>query len=191
MKTLGELFDISSGLVSKRKEAPPNVSGIKYRILTLRSINEKGFIDKKGIDNFTSVEEIDEKYLGRVGDVVIRLSYPFTAAIIDEETEGVIITSLFAILRSKTNKINSEYISIYLNSEGMKKQYMKDASGSALQMIKTSSLKDYSVKTPDISKQEKIINMNRLFIKESILLEDLIENKKIYGRIILHKLMEE
>lgn len=191
MKTLRELFDISSGLVSKRKEAPPNVSGIKYRILTLRSINEKGFIDKKGIDNFTSIEEIDEKYLGRVGDVVIRLSYPFTAAVIDEETEGVIITSLFAILRSKTNNVNSEYISIYLNSEGMKKQYMKDASGSALQMIKTSSLKDYSVKTPDISKQETIINMNRLFIKESILLEDLIENKKIYGRIILHKLMEE
>lgn len=191
MKTLGELFDISSGLVSKRKEAPPNVSGIKYRILTLRSINEKGFIDKKEIDDFTSVEEIDEKYLGRVGDVVIRLSYPFTAAIIDEEAEGLIVTSLFAILRSKTNIVNSEYISIYLNSEGMKKQYMKDASGSALQMIKTSSLKDYSVKTPDISKQEKIISMNRLFIKESILLEDLIENKKIYGRIILHKLMEE
>ena len=191
MKTLGELFVISSGLVSKRKEAPPNISGIKYRILTLRSINEKGFIDKKDTDDFTSTEEIDEKYLGRVGDVVIRLSYPFTASIIDEDLDGIIITSLFAILRSKTNSVIPEYISIYLNGEGMKKQYIKDASGSAIQMIKTSSLKDYIVKTPDISKQEKIININRLFIKESILLEDLIENKKTYGRIILNKLMEE
>lgn len=191
MKTLGELFVISSGLVSRRKEAPPNVSGIKYRILTLRSINENGLIDKKGIDDFTSVEEIDKKHLAQVGDIVIRLSNPFTAAIIGEDAEGVIITSLFAILRPKTNNVIPEYVSIYLNGEDMKKQYMKDASGSALQMIKTSSLKDFIVKIPDIRKQEQVINMNKLLIRESILLQDLIENKKIYSRLILNKLMEE
>lgn len=191
MKNLGELFFISSGLVSKRKEAPPDVFGFEYKLLNLRSINQLGFIEKNGLDDYMSTEKIDDKYLARAGDIVIRLSTPFTAAVIDQDSQGVIITSLFAILRLTTHEVLPDYVAMYLNSEVMKKQYLKDASGSALQMIKTSAIKDYSIKIPTVNKQEQYIEINKLFIRESILLEELIENKKRYNKILMKKLMEE
>lgn len=191
MKTIGELFFISSGLVSKRKEAPPDVEGFHYKILTLRSFNNKGFIEKENVDEFVSVEKIDDKYLARVGDIVIRLSNPFTAALIDQDNQGMIITSLFAILRPKENIVNPEYVVICLNSEFMEKQYLKDASGSALRIIKTSVIKDYNIKFPDLYRQMQIIELNRLMFRESNLLEKLVANKKQYNKAILDKLMEE
>ena len=191
MKNLGELFLISSGLVSKRKEAPPDVFGFEYRLLNLRSVNQLGFIEKECLDDYMSTEKIDEKYLAKTGDIVIRLSTPFTAVVIDQNSQGVIITSLFAILRPKTCEVLPDFVAMYLNSDVMKKQYLKDASGSALQMIKTSVIKDYSIKIPNVSKQEQIIEINKLFIRESILLEELIEKKTRYNKIIINKLMEE
>lgn len=191
LNKLGELFNIGSGLVTKRKEAPPNISGFKYKTLTLRSVSPLGFIDEDSLDDFVSIEEVDEKYVAKAGDIIVRLSSPFTAAVIDEKIAGAIITSLFAIFKSKNNILLPEYVAILLNSEWMKKQYTKDASGSALQMIKTSSIKDYGIAIPDLEKQSKIININQLMKRELTLLEDLTENKKIYNKMLLNKLMED
>lgn len=191
MKSLNGLFTISSGLVFKRFEAPPNTSGYQYKLITLKSINELGYIHTEYLDDFVSKKEISSKYIAKVGDVVIRLSNPYTAAMIDKKLEGTVITSLFAILRPKTNQLLSEYTSIYLNSDYMKKHYHRDASGSALQMIKTSALKDYRIIVPTLEKQQLIVEINRLSMRELDLLERLLENKKMYKRTVMKKLMEE
>lgn len=191
LKKLGELFLVSSGLVLKRKEAPPNTSGFEYKILTLRSVNTLGFIEKESLDNFVSIEEVDDKYVAKTGDIIVRLSFPFTSAVIDENIEGTIITSLFAILKSKNGTLLPEYVTTFLNSEWMKKQYAKDASGSALQMIKTSSIKDYEITIPEVQKQKSIIEVNKLMMRELVLLEDLIKNKKQYNKMLISKLMED
>ena len=112
-----------------------------------------------------STEKIDDKYLARTGDIVIRLSTPFTAAVIDQDSQGAIITSLFAILRLTTHEVIPDYVAMYLNSVVMKKQYLKDASGSALQMIKTSAINEYSIKIPTVNKQRQFIQINKLFIR--------------------------
>lgn len=175
----------------KRKEAPPNTTGFEYKIFTLRSINPLGIIDNVNLDNFNSLGEIDEKYIAKAGDIIIRLSFPFTAVVIDEKNEGTVVTSLFAILKSKNNLLFPEYVPIYLNSEYMKKQYAKDASGSALQMIKTSSIKDYEIDIPELKKQKDIVCMNQLMMRELILLENLLESQKIYKKLLISKIMGE
>ena len=191
LRKLGDLFSISSGLVAKRKEAAPGTTGFNYKLLTLRSINALGFIENENLDNFLSIEEIDEKYMAKSGDIIVRLSFPFTAVVIDEQNEGSVITSLFAILKSKNSLIDPQYVSIFLNSELMRKQYAKDASGSAVQMIKTSSIKDYEIAIPNIDKQKSTVKINELMMRELVLLESLIEKKKIYNKMLITKLMEE
>lgn len=191
MKTLGELFSITTGLVVKRKEAHPENSKFKYKTITLKSLNKSGFLQSEYLDDFYSIEEIDEKYIAKAGDIVIRLSEPFTSAVIDKESEGIIITSLFGLLKLKTKEVKSDYIPIYLNSELMKRQYMRESSGSVLQIIKASSIKNYKVVVPSILRQEKIIELNKLMVRETVLLEELIKNKKTYNKILLNKLMED
>lgn len=191
MKKIVDVFAVNSGVVFKRKEAPPNISGYKYKLITLKSINDAGYIDSDHFDDFVSIKEITDKHIAKVGDIVIRLSSPFTAAVIDKNSKGAVITSLFAVLRPKVNNIFSEYVAIYLNSDYMKRQYHKDASGSALQMIKTSALKGYMIMLPSAQRQKKIININRLSIKESLLIEELLENKKLLYKNVINKLIIE
>ncbi len=187
---LNDLFTINSGVVFKRLEAPPGAPGHKYKIITLKSINEFGYIDIEYFDNFNSKKEIAKKHIAKVGDIIVRLSNPYTAVYIDEESQGAVISSLFAILRPKGNQVLSEYASIFLNSDYMKRQYHKDASGSALQMIKTSSLKEYEVIIPTKEKQKAIIEISNLSIRELHLMERLLEQKQLYNKGIIQELIK-
>lgn len=187
---LNDLFTINSGVVFKRLEAPPGAPGHKYKIITLKSINELGYIDTEHFDNFNSKKEITRKHIAKVGDIIVRLSNPYTAVYIDEESQGAVISSLFAILRPKGNQVLSEYASIFLNSDYMKRQYHKDASGSALQMIKTSSLKEYKAIVPTKEKQKAIIEISNLSIRELHLMERLLEQKQLYNKGIIQELIK-
>jgi restriction endonuclease S subunit len=190
MKKLNELFTINSGVVFKRLEAPPGTSGYEYKIITLKSINDLGYLEIEYFDEFKSKKEIIGKHIAQIGDIIVRLSYPYTAVNIDKEAQGAIIPSLFAILRPKGKKIISEYASIFLNSDYMKKQYNRDASGSALQMIKMSALKNYEVIIPNVERQKSIIEISKLSIKELHLIEALLEQKKLYHKGIFQELIK-
>lgn len=187
---ISDIGDITTGLVVKRKEAELSEYAVKkYKMLTLKSFEQDGWLNTDELEIFQSVEELDKKYLTQKGDVIIRLSYPHTAIFIDKEHEEFVISSLFAIIRLSVEYLLPEYLSIYLNSERMRGIYAKSAIGSAIQVIKTSMLKQITVKFPDLERQKKIIELNRLMIKEKILLTRLIEEKIKYNKEAINKLI--
>ena len=164
---LGDISSITTGQVIKRKEARPgDVDAIQYRILTLKSFDEDGFLVKEEIDSFKASEEIESKYITSKGDIVVRLSMPFTSITIDEESEGILIPSLFVAIRVNCNDILPSYLSLYLNSNKMKKQYIKEARGSAIQILKTSAFKEFEIMIPDMSIQEQAVTLNELLMGE-------------------------
>ena len=85
---LGEIASVRSGLVLSRKLARENPAQ-RYRLLNLRSITPEGYIDMNETDVFDAKETLPGEYLSQVGDIVIRLSAPYTAVLIDEEYEGM------------------------------------------------------------------------------------------------------
>lgn len=187
---ISDIGSITTGLVVKRKEAEIAEHTVKsYKMLTLKSFEPDGWLNSEELEDFNSAEELDDKYLCKEGDVIIRLSYPHTAIAIGKEHEGYLISSLFVIVRLATDYLNPEYLSIYLNSENMKRFYAKSAIGSAIQIIKTSMLKDIAVSFPELEKQKQVIKLNRLIIKEKVLLNKLIEEKTKYNREIINNLI--
>ncbi len=187
---LGEIASISSGLVTKRKQAMNNDEIKKqYRVLTLKSFEQNGWLNSREIDVFDSGEVLDEKYLSRKGDVIVRLSNPNTAIAIDEENVGILITSLFAIIRLDTQEVLPKYLSIFLNSDLMKKIYAKSSVGSAIQIIKTSILKNVEVLLKSIEKQKQIVKINELITRERVLLEALLDEKIKYHHAVLSRII--
>jgi restriction endonuclease S subunit len=187
---LGDISSITTGQVIKRKEAPPgDVDAIQYRILTLKSFDEDGFLVKEEIDSFKASEEIESKYITSKGDIVVRLSMPFTSITIDEESEGILIPSLFVAIRVNCNDILPSYLSLYLNSNKMKKQYIREARGSAIQILKTSAFKEFEIKIPDMRTQEQAVTLNELMMREKRLLQLLIEENNKRNQIILEKMI--
>ena len=187
---LGDISSITTGQVIKRKEARPgDVDAIQYRILTLKSFDEDGFLVKEEIDSFKASEEIESKYITSKGDIVVRLSMPFTSITIDEESEGILIPSLFVVIRINSNDILPSYLSLYLNSNKMKKQYMREARGTAIQILKTSAFKEFVIMLPDMGMQEQTVALNELMMREKRLLQLLIKEYNKRNQIILENMI--
>lgn len=187
---LGDISSITTGQVIKRKEARPgDVDAIQYRILTLKSFDEDGYLVKEELDSFKASEKIESKYITSKGDIVVRLSMPFTSITIDEESEGILIPSLFVVIRINSNDILPSYLSLYLNSNKMKKQYMREARGTAIQILKTSAFKEFEIMLPDMSMQEQTVALNELMMREKRLLQLLIKENNKRNQIILENMI--
>jgi len=87
---LNEIAAIRTGLVLSRKKASPYDSEKKYyRQITLKSFSNTITLQDQYFDEFISTEYIDERYISRVGDIVVRLRKPNVAAYIDEKSAGM------------------------------------------------------------------------------------------------------
>lgn len=180
---------ITTGVVTSRKKCVDK-NGYKYKILTLKSFNENGYLDMQYLNEFISSEELDNKQLTQEGDIIVRLSYPNTAIYIDKELEGISVTSLFIIIRIKNNYILPNYVQIYLNSEKAKRKLMGDTIGSALAIVKASSFRELEIPIYATDYQKKIIEINKLILKEKKLFDRLVEEKTMQHKGIMKKLFE-
>lgn len=186
---LDKIADVSTGLVLARKKASGN-KGFSYELLTLKSFNENGYIECEYLDVFISEDIINEQYLTKEGDVIVRLSYPNTAVYITKELENMVIPSLFAIIRNESDDILSEFIAVFLNSEKCKRQLAADIIGSTISIVKTSAFKDVNIPKYTIEKQKSIIKMNSLVIKEKKLLMELMKEKEKCHKAMMKKIFD-
>ena len=186
---LDKIAEVSTGLVLSRKKALGN-EGFSYELLTLKSFNEDGYIKEEYLDDFISEDKINEQYLTKEGDVIVRLSYPNTAVYITKELENMVIPSLFAIIRNQDENILSEFIAIFLNSKKCKRQLAADTIGSAISIVKTSTFKDIQIPKCTLEKQKSIIEVNSLLVKEKNLLVELLKEKEKYHKEVIRKMFE-
>lgn len=182
---LNQIADIRTGLVLSRKKAESKNDIFKYKVLTLKSFIQDGILDTNALEVFESVEELSSEYLTHLNDVVIRLSEPNTAIYISENDEGCVIPSQFCVIRPRVDRLLPEYLSIYLNSKFAKKEISKYQLGSTIPTIQLGFLKELVIKQIDIDTQKRVIEFNKLYLKEKKLLNQLIEEKeKLYSGLI-------
>ena len=99
--TINDIAVVRTGLVTARKKKDAASLGTyKYQLLNLRCIANEGYIDKNYIEPYELSEELKDDYLTRMGDILIRLSAPYTAVLINKsELCGIVVPSHFAIIR--------------------------------------------------------------------------------------------
>lgn len=176
---LGEVGTIRSGLVLSRKQSK-EASKYCYPLLNFRSILPDGSIDKKQLEVFYTVEPLKGEYLSQTGDLVIRLTAPYTAVLIDDETSGIVISSNFAIVRMATQEILPEYLFWRLNTAKVKRQIFESTTSNVLGAVKTKYFQEYELEALPVEQQRKLAQINFLAKRESQLLKKLAEQKEIY-----------
>lgn len=80
---LQDLASVRSGLVLSRKQAK-EASEYRYPLINLRCIQQEGTIQLKEADIYEAKEPLKEEYLSQSGDIIVRLTAPYTAVLIDE-----------------------------------------------------------------------------------------------------------
>ena len=187
---LGEIASVRSGLVLSRKLARENPVQ-RYRLLNLRSITPEGYIDLKEADVFDAKETLPREYLSQVGDIVIRLSAPYTAVLIDEESEGMVVSSNFVIVRTDPQELLPEFLYWLLNTSEVKHRMFENSSSNMLGAVKPKFFADYEITPLPIPEQQKIAAINSLAKAESKLLRQLANAKEQYYESILHNTYNE
>ena len=187
---LGEIASVRSGLVLSRKLARENPVQ-RYRLLNLRSISPEGYIDMNETDVFDAKETLPGEYLSQVGDIVIRLSAPYTAVLIDEESEGMVVSSNFVIVRTDPQVLLPEFLYWLLNTSEVKHRMFENSSSNMLGAVKPKFFADYEITPLPIPEQQKIAAINSLAKAESKLLRQLANAKEQYYESILHNTYNE
>ena len=187
---LGEIASVRSGLVLSRKLARENPVQ-RYRLLNLRSITPEGYIDLNETDVFDAKETLPREYLSQVGDIVIRLSAPYTAVLIDEESEGMVVSSNFVIVRTDPQVLLPEFLYWLLNTSEVKHRMFENSSSNMLGAVKPKFFAEYEITPLPIPEQQKIAAINALAKTESKLLRQLANAKEQYYEAILRNTFNE
>lgn len=186
---LGEIAIIRSGLVLSRKQAQEE-SEFQYLALNLRSIHPDGYIVLHELDQYTAVEKLSADYITQNGDVVIRLSSPYTAVLIDEAYAGLVVSSNFVIIRANKHFILPEYLHWLLNTPKIKRQIRENADSNVLGSIKSKFYADIDIVPITVDEQRKIAEINVLAKKERQLLTRLTEEKELYYNTLIDQIQK-
>jgi len=188
---LGEIAIIKTGLVLARKKATIKyeVENI-YNLITLKNIEDNGAFNEEPFEPFESNDQLDKGYFTEEGDILTRLSYPYTTVYIDESKEGLLVPSYFAIIKLRTQNYIPEYITWYLNSDKAKKELIKSQTGTAMSTTNKTILSSIDINEIPIEDQKRIGKIQELYLKERKLLDRLIEEKEKYYKAVTNKLIQ-
>ena len=189
---LDDIVSVKTGLVLARKQAKhPSDVIAKYRQLNLKAIDSKGYIDENSLEEFCANERLKAEYLTQPGDVIVRLTTPYTAVLIDEEFAGMVIPSHFIVIRTRGKKILPEYLYWLLNTDKVKSSLLQNVSSIMIGTVKPASYAEMEIELLTLEEQRKISDMNMLAKKEIHLLDRLMGQKELYYKEAIDKVQKE
>ncbi|MCF0223065.1 MAG: hypothetical protein HUK20_02235 [Fibrobacter sp.] len=182
---LKDVSTIRTGLVTSRKEAKGNPAAA-YRLLGLRCIADDGTLDPESATPFYSGEPLKEEFLTQMNDVLVRLSAPYSAALINEQRLcGLAVPSHYAIIRTDVSRVCPAYILWILRSEATRKSIaMNTSGGGVLATINSSFFGEIQVPDIPLKRQHAIGQFTLLGEREQQLLQKLSVQKSLLHKII-------
>ena len=183
---LSEIAEIRTGQVLSRKQAQGD-TGIPYKVFTLASILKEGKINEELIEDFQSNSKIDGQLLTKEDDILIRLSAPYTAVYITKAYENILIPSLVAVIRLKSEDYLPEYVKIFLNSKIAKDEIKREASGTVITTVNTKALKEMDIPYVSLQKQNRLIHFTKAYVEEKEIMEKIMQLKEEEYQFIINK----
>lgn len=176
---LQDLASVRSGLVLSRKQAKEPV-GYPYRSINLRAIQPDALINLSEVDVYQAKEPLKPEYLSQIGDIIVRLTAPYTAVLVDETTEGMVISSNFVVIRIESEKLLPEYLFWLLNTQSVKRDIYENATSNMLGAVNAKFLAEIEIALLPIAEQQKLAQLYLTSRREIRLLRELAEEKERY-----------
>lgn len=181
---LKNLIIVRSGLVVTRKSTKED-TGYSYQQLTLKSFRPQCSLDMSELTEFKSSSPLDQRYLTQVGDVIMRLTAPYTAVLIDLKTAGIVITSNFAILRQTAEVFYPQYLWFLMSDREVKRELEQGTSSTMMGSIRPQVIGDLVVDMVPMQEQEQLGAFYVLSTREQLLLDELQQEKLKYNRWVI------
>ena len=184
---LNGFASVRSGLVLSRKKSKGG-EGELYALLTLRSVKEEGVLDMSAVDMYVSTSVLPSVYQTAVGDVVVRLTWPYSAVLIDEQSSGMLVSSHFVIIRPDREKLNPGYLHWVLNRQSTRRLIYENTSANMLNAVRPQFFSELKISLPPMVEQRKIAELQLLTRRERILQEMLMQERSNLAKVLTEKI---
>lgn len=187
---LKNIASVRTGAVISRLQAGEGEeTSFVYELLSLRDIDEYGRIARGEFARVRLKGKAPEELFTTAGDILVRLSSPYTAVYIGEDDVGLLIPSHFAIIRTKP--VRSAFVYAVLDSELARRSFVLNGSGSTVfGTISSKAILDLEIPDVSANKQNAIGEYHRCAKTEISLLSDLLKEKSRALALINAKLMK-
>lgn len=125
------------------------------KVLVPKCIHGDGTITAADMSEESLKVAADPKRLTQNGDIVMKLSTPYDAGLITEETAGAIVPSFCAILKTD-GTIERDYLLAFLNSSTCKKQLRVQVNGSIMTVLSVGKIGNVDIPIPSLVEQQEI-----------------------------------
>ena len=166
--------------------------GNLYRVLSLRNIDDDvGAIEARSCTPMRFTEKITDEFLTQKGDILLRLSAPYTVVFIEDDSDiGLLIPSHFAIIHAVG--VDPKYLYAMLDSDEIRKQlFIEGSMSTTLATISVKSISECKIPRIYMQKQELIGQYHLEAKKELRLLRRLWAEKRKLNRIQYTKLFRK
>ena len=166
--------------------------GNLYRVLSLRNIDDDvGAIEARSCTPMRFTEKITDEFLTQKGDILLRLSAPYTVVFIEDDSDiGLLIPSHFAIIHAVG--VDPKYLYAMLDSDEIRKQlFIEGSMSTTLATISVKSISECKIPRISMQKQELIGQYHLEAKKELRLLRRLWAEKRKLNRIQYTKLIRK
>lgn len=188
MKKLEEIAEVYVGQIMTRVSSKDG-EGKDVRVVVPGAV-EQGYLVEGSLGTNNVIKEIDVRYITKAGDIVMKLTSDYDAAVIDTGQEGIVISSFISVIRSK--EVDYRYLCAVLNSEHIKAVLRAKAEGAIRPMLKVSDIRGLDIPLLSKEDQEDIGKAYELSKKKELLLMELIDNEKaIMKAVVDNSIMEE
>lgn len=193
------LATVTGGQILNRIEADKKLgeTGREMKVVVPKSIHSDGTIEPQEMQTVLIREDAGkyENKLARKGDIVIKLSPPYDAAMVNDEAAGCLIPSFCALIRCNDLDLRF-FVLAFLNSESCKEQLKNSVGGSIVQVTSAGRIKSLKVYVPEEGGhllKEKCMEIGRDYEKanERLLLIRKIQELESERNSLVFKRLEE
>lgn len=184
--TIGEISKtISRGKSIKSSELDELITKEKTNCQYIILKNIKNGVVEEDLQNLKYIDEKHEKACLKNKNILISKNAPFKIAIVNiDEDKKILCSNNIYALEIDEEKIDPEYVVVYLNSKEGQNQLNRIAKGTVISNISTTDLKKVKIPQMSIEEQKIVVEhckkINDIIIKRTKKLEDLKKYKEIF-----------
>ena len=162
---------------------PSSVGKIPY--LQIRQFDENGILNNV-TSEFVELNEKTKGYLLKDGDVLfVGKGSRLFAWCYTSDFGPAIASSIFYVLRIRSQKLNPQYLATILNLQKSKNTFHQMGAGTNIFSIRKSELGAFNIPLLSIEKQTQIASLAQLHQREIQLAQQIISQKQnLYSEII-------
>ncbi len=173
-------IEFTSGQIQSRIECKDESCDIKKVISIVPKAIENGYLNHDNLSSFNVLKDLDNLKLTKKGDIILKVTTPYDACIIEDNDEGLLIPSFCIKLRILDNRINPYYLLSFINSKSFYNICKNQAVGVAINIINISKIKEIEIPLISIHEQDLIANKYKNTIEKIKIMNEIVSLEHEY-----------